>query len=283
MEKFLIVDGMNLLFQMYFGMPSRIVNHDNLPIQGIIGFVGALLKIIQKVNPKYCFVIFDGEEENPRKLIDENYKANRDIDEEDNPFEQLPYVYKALEYLKIKTYECSLQEADDLIAAYALTYRNDYHVTIASFDSDFFQLIHKNVDIFRYRGEKSYLCNLEWLWNKYEIKPTQYSLFKSLTGDTADNILGVKGIGPKTASKIVNKYESLKDILDASKENDMPAPLNRFVFNEEHLTKNYDLINLKNLESLPFKMKELTLNLTTNKTMEVLYGIGVKKQKEMAI
>ena len=60
-DKLLIVDGHNLLFQMFFGMPSRIVNHEGRPIQGIIGFVGALLKIIRQIKPQYLVVLFDGE------------------------------------------------------------------------------------------------------------------------------------------------------------------------------------------------------------------------------
>ena len=92
-DKLLIIDGHNLLFQMFFGMPSRIVSRDGRPIQGVIGFVGALIKIIKQVNPQHVVVLFDGEHENKRVDILSEYKANR-IDyslvaEEDNPFTQL--------------------------------------------------------------------------------------------------------------------------------------------------------------------------------------------------
>lgn len=69
MKKLLIVDGSNLLFQMFFGMPSRIVNDEGIAIQGVLGFVGALLKIIRKVNPTHIVVLFDGEIENKRNLL----------------------------------------------------------------------------------------------------------------------------------------------------------------------------------------------------------------------
>ena len=100
-EKLLIVDGHNLLFQMFFGMPNRIVNKDGKAIQGVIGFVGALNKIIKQVEPTHMVVLFDGEHENSRTELLPEYKGNREdyslVEEEENPFSQLPDVYRALE------------------------------------------------------------------------------------------------------------------------------------------------------------------------------------------
>ena len=64
MDKLLIIDGSNLLFQMFFGMPARIVNKQGKSIQGVLGFVGALLKIIRRVEPSHVIVVFDGEHKN---------------------------------------------------------------------------------------------------------------------------------------------------------------------------------------------------------------------------
>ena len=77
MNRFLIVDGSNLLFQMFFGMPARIVNEQGKPIQGTLGFIGALLKIIRKTEPTHIVILFDGEHENGRLALDSDYKANR--------------------------------------------------------------------------------------------------------------------------------------------------------------------------------------------------------------
>lgn len=99
MPRFLIVDGSNLLFQMFFGMPARIVNSQGKAIQGTLGFAGALLKIIRRVSPTHIVVIFDGEHENARSVLDPGYKANRpdysEAAEEENPFSQLNDVYAA--------------------------------------------------------------------------------------------------------------------------------------------------------------------------------------------
>ena len=77
MDKLLLVDGSNLLFQMFFGMPARIFNRNKKAVHGTIGFVGALLKIMRFVKPTHVAVLFDGEHENARAALDCDYKANR--------------------------------------------------------------------------------------------------------------------------------------------------------------------------------------------------------------
>lgn len=192
MKKLLIIDGSNLLFQMFFGMPSRIVNADGKAIQGTLGFVGALIKIIKMTKPTHLVVLFDGEHENSRTELLTDYKANRvdysTVSEENNPFSQINDVYDALDFMKIKHHEVAELETDDVIASYALRYGADMHVVISSFDSDFFQLVNDNVSILRYRGKSTILCDTAYIKDKYGILPNQYADFKSITGDTADKI-----------------------------------------------------------------------------------------------
>ena len=212
-NKLLIVDGHNLLFQMFFGMPSRIINKDGKAIQGTLGFVGAILKIIRMINPTHTVVVFDGESQNPRKELDVNYKANRvdysTVPDEENPFSQLDDIYKALDFLKISHFETTVCETDDVIAAYAFKYGNDNEIFISSFDSDFFQLINKNVKVLRYRGDNSVIYDTNLFFEKFNIIPNQYADFKALTGDTADNIKGADKIGPKTAAALLNRFGDL--------------------------------------------------------------------------
>ena len=194
MNRILIIDGSNLLFQMFFGMPARIVNKQGKAIQGTLGFVGALLKIIRKTEPTHIAVFFDGEHENIRSALDPDYKTNRvnysEIPEENNPFSQLQDVYAALDYLGIKYAETKTCETDDWIAGYAITYGQENEIVISSFDSDFFQLITDNVSVLRYRGDNTVICTPEYINKKFGITPLQYADFKSLTGDVSDNIKG---------------------------------------------------------------------------------------------
>ena len=217
MDKLLIIDGSNLLFQMFYGMPARIVNHQGKAIQGTLGFVGAMLKIIRMVKPTHVTVLFDGECQNHRSVLDENYKANRpdfsEIPEEDTPFSQLPDIYRILDFLKIAHAETTDCEADDWIAGFTLKYGQDTDIVIASQDSDFFQLITDRVRILRYRGKNTVLCDRSWLMEKFSIHPEQYAGFKSLTGDNADNIKGAEKIGPKTAAQLLRQFGTLENLL----------------------------------------------------------------------
>lgn len=279
-NRLLIVDGHNLLFQMFFGMPARIINKDGKAIQGTLGFTGALLKIIRMVKPTHVTVLFDGERHNPRTDLDENYKANRvDYDavpEEENPFSQLADVYKALDFLSIKHTETTVCETDDVIAAYALKYGADNEIFISSFDSDFFQLITDNVKILRYRGENTQIYDEAFFKEKFGILPCLYADYKSLTGDTADNIKGADKIGPKTAAALVNEFGNLESIIANADNIAKPSIKASVITNTERLRLNYKLIKLCDCANLPFALDEMKYTYNGITTNEVLIGIGLK-------
>ena len=280
MNRLLIVDGSNLLFQMFFGMPARIVNEQGKAIQGTLGFVGALLKIIRRTEPTHIAVLFDGEHENSRSQINADYKANRmdysQVSVEKNPFSQLPDVYAALDYLGIKHAETTTCETDDWIAGYALTCGKEMEIVISSFDSDFFQLITDKVSVLRYRGEKTVICTPDYIKDKFNIKPEQYADFKSLTGDISDNIRGADKVGSKTASKLLNRYGTLENILANAESIEEPSIKDSIVRNTERLRNNYKIIKLDNMARLPFVLEDIAYSLTGITTNEVLRGIGLR-------
>lgn len=278
--KFLIIDGSNLLFQMFFGMPARIVNQSGKAIQGTLGFVGALLKIIRMVSPTHVAVIFDGQHENERSSLDADYKANRPdyshVSEEENPFSQLADVYVALDYMGIKHVETSDGETDDVIAAYALTYGKEMEIVISSFDSDFFQLVSDRVSVLRYRGEKTILCTPEYIKEKYDITPGQYADFKSLTGDSADNIKGAEKVGPKTAAALIKEFSTLENILANAERIKKPSVRESIQKSADRVQINYQLIKLDNHVQLPFEIKKLEYSDTGITTNEILKRIGLR-------
>lgn len=280
MKKFLIIDGCNLLFQMFYGMPARIVNQDGKAIQGTLGFVGALLKIIRRTKPTHLLVIFDGEHENERITIDADYKANRidynEVAAEENPFSQLDDIYRALDFMNIKYFETTDCEADDLIASYVLSKQEDTEIVISSFDSDFFQLITESVSILRYRGDKTIICTPEYIEAKLGITPALYADYKSLTGDTADNIKGADKIGPKTAAMLINEYGSLENIISSAACIKKPSIQDSIIRNTERLRQNYRLIKLSAITPLPYPLPVLTYQDDGITTTDVLKGIALK-------
>lgn len=283
MKKVLLVDGCNLLFQMFFGMPARIINAQGKAIQGTLGFVGALLKIIRMTSPTHVAVLFDGESHNPRVDVDAEYKANREdyslVSEEENPFAQLPDIYLALDFLGICYAETTDCETDDWMAGYVKKFEKSDDVSgvvISSFDSDFFQLISDKATILRYRGDMSVQCDKTYLQDKFGITPEQYADFKSLTGDTADNIKGAEKVGPKTAAHLVNEFGSLEEILTRAEEIKKPSVRESMLRDADRLRKNYRLIKLNGVENLPFALDELEWKDNGVTTTEVLKGIGLK-------
>lgn len=279
MNYFLIVDGSNLLFQMFFGMPARIVNKRGKAIQGTLGFVGALLKIIRMTEPTHVVVLFDGEHENIRSELNADYKANRvdysQTPEEETPFSQLPDVYTALDYLDIKYAETEICETDDWVAGYALTYGHKTKMIISSFDSDFFQLITDEISVLRYRGDNTVICTPNYVKNKFHVEPEQYADFKSMVGDASDNIKGAEKVGPKTAACLLNTFGTLDNILANAESIEKPSIRDSIIRNAERLRTNYKMIKLDNTAQLPFALDDLAYSFTEVTTTEVLKGIGV--------
>ncbi|MDE6407691.1 MAG: hypothetical protein K2K48_04300 [Anaeroplasmataceae bacterium] len=275
MERLLLVDGSNLLFQMFYGMPSRITNKEGKPIQGILGFVGALRKIITATHPTHICVLFDGEHENPRSILYEEYKSNRidysSMPLEDTPFSQLPEIYKALDCLKISYKELTDYETDDYIATYTKLYQSQMEIVISSWDSDYFSLIGDKVKIYRYRGKNSYFCDIQYLNDKLHITPNKYIFYKSLVGDSADNIKGVHKVGPVTATKIVNSYSSIEELYNHI---DSCRYQNLLKDAKEQLLLNEKLISFHILNSLPFSVEDLKWNTRDFETNTILKKIG---------
>lgn len=279
MNKLLLVDGSNLLFQMFFGMPARIFNRNGKAIHGTIGFVGALLKIIRMTNPSHVAVLFDGEHENGRVALNSDYKANRidysKVPEQDCPFTQLPDIYAALDYLKIQRAETTVCETDDWISGYALTYGNDTQIIISSFDSDYFQLITDNISVLRYRGIKTEICTPDYILARFGISPSQYADFKSLVGDASDNIKGADKIGLKTAALLLKEFTTLEKIIADAEHIERPSIRDSIINNAERLQTNYKLIKLTDGATLPFRLDELTYNSVNSNTTEILKQIGI--------
>lgn len=280
MDKLLIVDGSNLLFQMFYGMPARIVNAHGRAIQGTLGFIGALLKIIRMVQPTHVLVAFDGECNNGRTALDENYKANRpdysEMPEEDTPFSQLPDIYAALDELGICHKETENCEADDWISAYAVQWGKSMDVVIVSQDSDFFQLITERVSVLRYRGKHTVICDPAYIQEKLGIRPDRYASFKALTGDTADNIRGADKIGPKTAAELMNTFGNLQTMIEQADCIRKPSIRQSVIQNATRIRKNYDLICLSGEAALPFTLGQLRWEDSGRTTTQVLEKCGIK-------
>ncbi len=280
MDKLLLVDGHCLLFQMFYGMPARIVGKNGKAIQGTLGFVGAMRKMLAMTAPSHVAVIFDGEVHNPRTDLDADYKANREdfssLPEDDNPFSQLPDVYRALDIMGIAHTETTDCEADDVLAAFAGTLGKDTEIVIASQDSDFFQLISDKVTILRYRGDHSLKCDTAYIRQRLGIEPGQYADYKSLTGDGSDNVRGVPGVGPKTAATLMAQFGTLDALLDNPDQIAKPRLREAVTQNLDRIRLNRALITLDGNATIPFSAQQMLYTDCKLSTSEILIRLGLR-------
>ena len=209
-----------------------------------------------------------------------DYKANRedyfDLPQWDNPLLNLPYIYQALDFLTIKYIETIDDEADDIIASYCFKYGSDNEILIVSHDSDFFQLINENISIIKYNGKRKprEIINQEYFINEYSFMPNLYADYKAIVGDKSDNIKGIKGIGSKTATQIVNTYGNVKNIFDNYiKGNEV---LQKLIENQEVFQRNYLLIRLDNHAFIPFRLDEIKFQKKNMKTVDIVSKINIK-------
>lgn len=279
MNRLLLVDGSNLLFQMFFGMPARIRNRNGKAVHGAIGFVGALLKILRMTEPTHVAVLFDGEHENARKEMNADYKANRTdygaVPEEENPFSQLCGIYAALDAMGIKRAETTVCETDDWIAGYALTYGKDMQIVISSHDSDYFQLLNENVSVLRYRGKQTAIIGADDLRRRYGVAPAQYADFKALVGDASDNIKGAEKIGEKTAAELLQQFGTLQSLLENAALIAKPSVRASVINGAARLQTNYGMIRLTQDAALPFPLETLTYRFTEQSTTRILTDVGL--------
>lgn len=216
MEKIILVDGNNLLFRSYYATAYNgnfMKNSKGFPTNALFGFSNMINKIILEEKPTYILVAFDKGKTFRHEKYSE-YKAGR-IEMPDELRLQFPIAKKLLELMGIKYYEIENYEADDIIGTFSKFCDNTkYTGTIISSDKDLLQLITDSVDIKLLKSKDYIRYNPESFYEEYKIEPINIIDLKSLMGDSSDNIKGVKGIGEKTALKLLQEYKTLNGIYE---------------------------------------------------------------------
>jgi len=212
MEKFVIIDGNNLMFRAFYALP-QLSNFDGEISNAVFGFTNMLVKVIKDIAPKYLAVTFDVSKKNFRHETFAEYKGTR----KPTPTElisQFPIVKNLLSKMKIKVIEKEGLEADDLMGSLSRAY--DVENIIVSADRDAFQLINENTSIlYPKKGiTETIVLDKDNIQEFYGVLAEQVVDLKSLMGDTSDNIPGVAGVGEKTAKDLIARYGTLDNIYE---------------------------------------------------------------------
>lgn len=217
MKKVILVDGNNLMFRSYYATlysGSMMTNKEGFPTNALFGFVNMMNKIINEESPEYIMVAFDIGKTFRHEKYD-YYKGKRD-ETPDDLKKQFPVAKKILNAMGIKYFELAGYEADDIIGTFAkkIDEEPEFVGTIVSSDKDLLQLISDDVDV-KLLKQKDYIrMNKEVFFNTYGLEPPRMVDLKSLMGDASDNIPGVKGIGEKTAIKLLQTYHTLDGVYE---------------------------------------------------------------------
>ena len=214
----MIIDGMALLFRSFYATAMSgyfMVNSKGVPTNAIHGFIKHMMTAINTYKPSHVVCCWDMGSSTFRTELYDGYKANRG----EAPIELVPQfdlVKEVVESFEIPNIGLSGFEADDCIGTLARSYSSDTEVTILTGDQDMLQLLDENITVLLLKkGFGNYAEYTPSIFTEEKgITPKQMVDLKGLMGDSSDNYPGVRGIGEKTALKLLQQYGSIEGILE---------------------------------------------------------------------
>lgn len=214
MTHLVLIDGHHLMYRAYWAIPRTLSTSRGEQTNAVFGFASMILSILAKEQPDSLLICFDAGEETFRHQEHTEYKAGR-AETPDDFYTQIPKIIECVHAFSLPHISHTSFEADDLLATYATAAkRQQYRTTIVTGDRDALQLASDNIRIaIPHKGyqQTEYLGPQEVL-AKYGVTPQQIPAYKGLSGDTSDNLPGVRGIGPKTAARLLQQYQSIEGI-----------------------------------------------------------------------
>ncbi len=241
-----LVDGHALAYRAFFAFANAPLSNSRGEETGAVyGFVNTLISLIVKHKPEHLAVVFDSLEPTFRHERFDAYKAHRPK-MPDGLIRQLPWIFEAVDAMDIARLQSPGFEADDIIATLARRYRDRTRVAIVSGDKDLLQLIDDRIHVMR-PGKGAVLENEldpAGLQASTGLRAEQFVDYLALVGDTSDNVPGVRGIGEKTATELLQKFGSLDEIYRRLSEIDKPSVKKKLEEGRESALASRELVRL---------------------------------------
>src|SRR5438309_7853002 len=212
---FLIIDGMSQAYRAYFAIRGLATSH-GLPTNAVYGFAIMLKRVLEKYPPDYIAVALDSFERTARHAQYELYKATRKKMPADL-VQQMPYIRKFCEAMRIPILEIPGQEADDIIASVTTqAVAQGLYPVVVTLDKDLYQLI--DTILILNTSKDDMIVDREKVRELFGVGPEQIPDLLGLWGDSSDNIPGAPGIGEKGARDLIQKFGSIESLLDRAQE-----------------------------------------------------------------
>ncbi|AWX42481.1 5'-3' exonuclease, exo domain of DNA polymerase I [Metamycoplasma cloacale] len=214
MSKILLIDGTYLAYKSYFATlygNASLQTENGFPTNAIVGFFNTMLALIKQHNVSHLFVAFDSRVKTFRHEMYEQYKGTRAKAPADFHI-QLNKIQELLTACNIANENVERYEADDIIAKITKMFQNEHEILIYSADQDLNQLITNNVSIIKKVKNENIILNIDNFMDYYGITPEQVIDYKAIVGDSSDNFKGIEGLGPKSATSLLEKYQTLENI-----------------------------------------------------------------------
>ncbi|MBX7150240.1 DNA polymerase I [bacterium] len=216
-ERLFLLDGMALAYRAYFALINNpLKNSKGENTSAVFGFTNTLIKILQDEKPDYIAAVFDTAEPTFRHKKFSSYKATRQKMPEDM-LPQLPRLKQVTEAMGVPVIELHGYEADDIIGTLSIkAAQNGVDAMMVTADKDFMQLISDKIKMYNpfKKGGDVEVVDINGVKEKFGVLPNQVTDILGLMGDTADNIPGVKGIGEKTATKLIQEHGSIENLFN---------------------------------------------------------------------
>lgn len=211
-NKLFIIDGMSLLFRAFYAMGSRLTSPDGTPIGAVYGFMKVLIKLLREQQPTHLAVCWDLKEKTFRHEVFEKYKGNRGEPPSDI-LPQIPLIKEILADMNCPMFSLPGYEADDLAGSLASYFEHYGDVFLVTADKDYMQLVNERIFIISLKkGDEYDILDREKVYDYFGAFPEQVVDVLALIGDVSDNIPGVKGVGEKTASKLIAEFKTVENI-----------------------------------------------------------------------
>ncbi len=255
-----LVDGSAYIFRAYHRLPP-LTNIRGEPVGAVYGYTTMLWKLADDLHkadgPTHMAVVLDKSSQSFRNEIYDLYKANRPEPPEDlRP--QFPMIRDATRAFSLPMIEEDNVEADDMIASYAKeACRAGWHVTIVSSDKDLMQLVEPCVDMFD--TMKNERIRAEEVYEKFGVGPEKVGDVLALMGDSVDNVPGVPGVGPKTATKLIQEFGDLESVLAAAPDMKPSKMRDNLIEHADKARLSKVLVTLKEDCPLPMPIEDMKL------------------------